>query len=172
MTTEEYYEFVDVTIPCALFHVDHDDIDDDTGGKLEEVILVRLIAKNPGCLAYNDLAWYFDKFITGYLRAVENYTKSIIPEDRIFGYGFEPGDLIEFDDKFISGGFLIGEFPSMRMIKPKDYKNRVGTVLECTSDLHSFGAGSSYSCKVDFDGDVFSTLAGYFVKADSKKDDI
>ena len=60
MTDEQFREFNDEIIPSALFHVDPTDLDDDTGAKLEEVILVKLIARNPECLRHRPLQWFID----------------------------------------------------------------------------------------------------------------
>jgi len=168
MTTEEYNEFIYETIPCALFHVDHDDIDDDTGGSLGEVILVRLIAAHPGCLAFNDLDWYVDKFLTGYLRAVEKEKINPIL-DRMFNYFFNEADLVKFDG--LDGEFFTDK-PYFRRIRTKDYVGKVGVVLSCRPDVHAFGQGTSYMCRVEFgNGDIIEALAAFFVKADSKKDE-
>jgi len=176
MTTEEYNEFIYETIPCALFHVDHDDIDDDTGGSLGEVILVKLIAAHPGCLAFNDLDWYVDKFLTGYLRAVGK--EKILNEserqfnpllDRMFNYSFNEGDHVKFDG--FDSEFHIDK-PYFRKIRSKDYFGKVGVVLYCIPDVHGFGQGTSYMCRVEFgNGDIIEALAAFFVKADSKKDE-
>ena len=63
MTPDQFDEFIWETIPSALFHVDKRDIDDDTGARLEEVILVRTIAANLGCLKYQPLQWFIDTYI-------------------------------------------------------------------------------------------------------------
>ena len=63
MTQEEFNEFIDVTIPCGLFHVSPDDIDDKTGASCEEVILVQLIAENIRCLKHKPLNWYIKTFL-------------------------------------------------------------------------------------------------------------
>lgn len=63
MTEEQFKEFTEEIIPCALFHVMPTDISDECGGKLEEVILVRLIANNPTCLKYKQLQWFIDTYL-------------------------------------------------------------------------------------------------------------
>lgn len=63
MTEKEFEEFVDITIPQQLFHVMRTDIDDKTGGLLDEVILVQLLSANIGCLKYKPLQWFIDYFI-------------------------------------------------------------------------------------------------------------
>lgn len=63
MTETQFEEFVDEIIPQQLFHVSPDDIDDETGCKLEEVILIRLIAQHIHCLKYKPLQWFINKFL-------------------------------------------------------------------------------------------------------------
>lgn len=63
MTTEQFKEFTEETLPQQLFHVDPKDIDDETGGRLEEVILAGLIAHNMGCLKHKPLQWFLDTFL-------------------------------------------------------------------------------------------------------------
>jgi len=64
MTPEQFNEFCGEVIPQALFHVDYADYDDETGGRLEEVILARCIGQNVGCLKYKPLQWFFDTYLT------------------------------------------------------------------------------------------------------------
>ena len=63
MTEEQFQEFTEVIIHQQLFHVEPTDIDDDTGAKLEEVILVGLIAQHPECLKYKPLQWFLDTYL-------------------------------------------------------------------------------------------------------------
>jgi hypothetical protein len=63
MTEEEFKQLTDEDIPCALFHVDPKDIDNETGGRLDEVILVGLIANNLSCLKYQNLQWFLDTYL-------------------------------------------------------------------------------------------------------------
>ena len=71
MTTEEFKTFTEEVIPQQLFHVDPTDIDDESGAKLEEVILVKLIAGNPSCLKHKSLQWFLDKFLVAYTEEME-----------------------------------------------------------------------------------------------------
>jgi hypothetical protein len=64
MTNEEFFDFIHQTIPQSLFHVMPTDIDDETGGTVEDVILVQLIAENIGCLKHRPLNWFIETFIT------------------------------------------------------------------------------------------------------------
>lgn len=70
MTQEEFDRFNDEDLPCALFHVMSDDIDNETGAKLEERILVEMIAANPGVLKFHPLSWW-----------VENHTGKCYSKD-------------------------------------------------------------------------------------------
>lgn len=63
MTTEQFDEFVNEIIPQQLFHVDPTDLDDDGGGKLDETILVGLIANRPSCLKHKPLQWFLDTYL-------------------------------------------------------------------------------------------------------------
>ena len=63
MTEEQFKEFTEEVIPQQLFHVEPTDLDDDTGAKLDEVILVGLIANRPACLKHKPLRWFLDEFL-------------------------------------------------------------------------------------------------------------
>lgn len=63
MTQEEFEIWLRETVPQALFHVGNKDKDDVHGVKLDELILVELIAKNPGVLKYKSLIWLTNHFI-------------------------------------------------------------------------------------------------------------
>lgn len=63
MTTEQFNEFIEEIIPQQLFHVEPTDMDGESGRKLDEVILVRLIDNNLGCLSHKPLQWFLDTFL-------------------------------------------------------------------------------------------------------------
>jgi len=63
MTQEQFDEFITEVIPQQLFHVEPTDIDGNTGAKLDEVILVSLIAAQPECLKYKSLKWFIKTFL-------------------------------------------------------------------------------------------------------------
>lgn len=63
MTEEQFREFTDETIPCALFHVDFEDKDDETGAKLDEVILIGLLNENLDALIHRPLSWFVQNYI-------------------------------------------------------------------------------------------------------------
>ena len=63
MTTEQFREFTDEVIPQQLFHVEPKDRDDKTGGRLDETILVGLIANRPACLKHKPLQWFLDRYL-------------------------------------------------------------------------------------------------------------
>ena len=63
MTPEQFDEFCHEVIPQQLFHVEPKDRDDDTGGRLDETILVGLIANRPACLKYKPLQWFLDNYL-------------------------------------------------------------------------------------------------------------
>lgn len=63
MTEEHFREFTEEVIPQQLFHVYPTDTDDDSGGRLDETILVGLIANRPACLKYKPLQWFLDTYL-------------------------------------------------------------------------------------------------------------
>jgi len=63
MTPEQFEEFTEEIIPQQLFHVEPTDIDDGTGAKLDELLLVDLISNNPECLKHKPLQWFLDTFL-------------------------------------------------------------------------------------------------------------
>jgi len=69
MTEERFQEFIHEIIPQQLFHVYPTDIDDESGGRCDEVILVGLIANSPSCLKHKPLQWFLDT----YLMSVEKW---------------------------------------------------------------------------------------------------
>lgn len=71
MTEERFQEFIHEIIPQQLFHVFPTDIDDESGARLDEVILVGLIANQPSCLIYKPLQWFLDT----YLMSVEKWNE-------------------------------------------------------------------------------------------------
>lgn len=63
-TQEQFNEFVDVEIPCAYFHVMPTDIDDKTGARLEDIILLDILTAHPELLKFKRLDWFVKRFIT------------------------------------------------------------------------------------------------------------
>lgn len=161
MTEERFKEFNDEVIPSALFHVEPTDIDDDTGGKLEEVILVRLIANNPECLKHRPLQWFIDTHLPYPEKTFAEIEQTDF-EKREWNYSFEQGMVVKFADDLPEDTKVYNE-PG-EYFYPKDFVDKIGIVLECWSDLHSFAAGTYYFCKINF-GNVFMTApAQYFVQ--------
>ena len=62
-TKEQFNEFVYEIIP-QLFHVESTDIDDETGVRCDEIILLNLLYKHPEALRYKSLEWFVNSFIT------------------------------------------------------------------------------------------------------------
>lgn len=56
LTQEQFDEFLYETLQQQLFHVEPTDIDDETGVRLDEIILLRLINQNPSVLQYKSLS--------------------------------------------------------------------------------------------------------------------
>jgi hypothetical protein len=63
MSESEFKEFIDVEIPCALFHVMPTDIDKETGVRCDELILLRLLNEKPQALKYKSLQWFTITFL-------------------------------------------------------------------------------------------------------------
>ena len=63
-TKEQFEEFIGEIIPQQLFHVMPTDIDDETGLRCDEIILLGLLHQNPEALRYKSLAWFVEYFIT------------------------------------------------------------------------------------------------------------
>lgn len=63
-TKEQFEEFVGEIIPQQLFHVMPTDIDDETGVRCDEIILLGLLHQTPEALRFKNLAWFVDYFIT------------------------------------------------------------------------------------------------------------
>jgi hypothetical protein len=81
MNEEQFKEFVEEVIPQQLFHVSPTDIDDENGGRLDETILVGLIANSPACLKYKPLQWFLDTFLIKVEPSTEEELFSKIQED-------------------------------------------------------------------------------------------
>ena len=60
MTEEELNKFEFEDLACAMFHVMSDYIDTESGGKLEEVILVQMLAATPGALKHHPLSYWVE----------------------------------------------------------------------------------------------------------------
>jgi hypothetical protein len=63
MTQDQFNEFINETIPSALFHVEPTDRDDKTGVRLDELILLQCLNDNPRALRFKNLKWFVDRFI-------------------------------------------------------------------------------------------------------------
>ena len=63
MTKEQFEQFEQEDLPCALFHVMSDDINSETGAKCEEQILVEMLAANPWALAHKPLKYWVDSTV-------------------------------------------------------------------------------------------------------------
>ena len=166
MDDEKFQEFNDEVIPSALFHVEPTDIDDDTGGKLEEVILIRLIANNPECLKHRPLQWFIDTHLPypdkSFKEIEKEVEKKTAFEIREWNYSFDQGMVVKFADD-LPEGTKVYEGPGY-YLDPKDFGGKIGIVIECWSDLHSFASGTYYYCKVNFGSIIVTAPAQYFVE--------
>lgn len=83
MTKEEFEEFENVDLPCALFHVMSDDVNSETGAKCEEQILIEMLAANPGALKYKSLKRWVDEIVgTNFLKDVIAHNNEIINKQK------------------------------------------------------------------------------------------
>lgn len=98
MDEERFQEFIHEIIPQQLFHVSSKDIDDETGARLDEVILVGLIANNPSCLKHKPLQWFIDTYLISH----EDWSKE---KEKLFAEieeQFLDGEMISSEDFFAS----------------------------------------------------------------------
>jgi len=63
MTEEQFNQFQYEDLPSAMFHVMSDYKDDDTEASLKEVILVKMLAENPGALKHKPLKEWVDEYV-------------------------------------------------------------------------------------------------------------
>lgn len=63
MTKEKFETLIHEDIPSALFHVSVKDKDEKTGIKMDELILLEILAANPTALLHKDMAWFYQQFI-------------------------------------------------------------------------------------------------------------
>lgn len=63
---EKFDTYIDEVIPCAFFHVEPKDIDEKTGAKLEDIILLNVLSEHPELLKFKSLDWFVKYFITGH----------------------------------------------------------------------------------------------------------
>lgn len=59
---EKFDLYVDEIIPQALFHVEHTDLDEETGAPLDDVILIDILYRNKDLLKVKDLKWFVRYF--------------------------------------------------------------------------------------------------------------
>jgi len=69
---------------------------------------------------------------------------------REFNYWFENGASARLNEE------LMNEYEKDEF---KQYLGKDGIIVSCTSDLHAYGRGSVYMCKVEFGEDVITCLA-------------
>lgn len=90
MNKEEFETFVHEDIPSALFGVGITDKDDKTGAKLDEVILLDCLARNPSALVHQNIGWFYSKFIRESDSKSPYVVKIVV--DREFSYNPEYDD--------------------------------------------------------------------------------
>lgn len=87
-------------------------------------------------------------------------------EQREWNYYFEEGDLVIFADDIPLNHEIINTHKDSfyEKINLDDYKNKIGKVVRCWSDLHTFANGTVYMAEVDFDGKIITNFAQLFLK--------
>ena len=107
MDEEQFKEFTEEVIPQQLFHIDPKDIDDATGARLDEVILVGLINVNISCLKHKPLQWFLDTFLIKNDMGQNNLTEEQERE-------FEELLQIELEQQLLAGEMIGSDdfFPS------------------------------------------------------------
>jgi len=107
MDEKQFREFIEETIPQQLFHVEPTDIDDATGARLDEVILVGLINVNISCLKHKPLQWFLDTFLIKNDMGQNNLTEEQERE-------FEELLQIELEQQLLAGEMIGSDdfFPS------------------------------------------------------------
>ncbi len=87
-------------------------------------------------------------------------------EEREWNYYFEEGDLVMFADDIPLKHEIINTHKDSfyEKINLDDYKNKVGKVVRCWSDLHAFANGTVYMVEVNFDGKIITNFAQLFLK--------
>jgi len=59
---ESKYEELINELHCDLFHVMSEDVDDETGTTIEELILIRFLNRHPEILSVKNLSWFVSEF--------------------------------------------------------------------------------------------------------------
>lgn len=87
-------------------------------------------------------------------------------DEREWNYSFEEGDLVMFADDIPLKHEIINTHKDSfyEQINLDDYKNKIGKVVRCWSDLHTFASGTVYMVEVDFDGKIITNFAQLFLK--------
>jgi hypothetical protein len=83
--------------------------------------------------------------------------------EREWNYHFNVGDRVKICDDSPSN-----YLDTLSKWKPsiKDCINKVGTVINCYSDIHAFCCGSLWTAKVDFDGVILELTTQLLIKVD------
>jgi hypothetical protein len=87
-------------------------------------------------------------------------------EQREWNYYFEEGELVMFANDIPLNSEIINTHKDSfyEKINLDDFKNKVGIVKRCWSDIHSFASGTVYMVDVDFDGKIITNFAQLFFK--------
>jgi len=93
ITSERFEIFDDEDMPSAFFHVMSDDIDSETGAKVEEQLLVEMLAACPGALKYRPFSEWVKEY-TGncYSADIKKHNDEVVRQQdacRMSGVKFE-----------------------------------------------------------------------------------
>lgn len=59
---QKFNMYTDQIIPQQLFHVEHTDLDDETGAPLDDIILLDILYNNKDLLKIKDLEWFVNTY--------------------------------------------------------------------------------------------------------------
>lgn len=99
------------------------------------------------------------------MRTLDEFNNErIIPpmSEREWNYYFNVGDRVKLIPEMIKNH--INNPFSFNCID-KSLIDKIGVVISCDCELHSFGQGSIYVCSVDFDGHIVNLLCMYFYRS-------
>lgn len=89
-----------------------------------------------------------------------NNDRDIPPlSEREWNYSFEVGERVKLIPEMVKNN---NYHPFSFNYIDESLIDKIGIVISCHCDLHAFGQGSSYVCKVDFEGEIISHMCMYF----------
>lgn len=137
-------------IPKRKFIVEVGDLSND---KLEDIITKwkEIIADN---LTLGEMP---DMMKSDLIQTIPNDDEKI--DYYRWNFNHKVGDVVKFAD----GGFDELNKNSWMTLNP-EIATKSGILIECRCEIDAWAKGSSWTCKVDFDGEIVETLCGFFEK--------